>query len=193
MSPWRGGAGAQVADGRSSQANAATSRCLRDRHSTDKTTQSHIRQSFDCKRNPAAQGLGSGLLRRCCHLLVNWWNCSPGNRSRRKGGRGQEVGRKTLSYPVSRIPPLQPPTQTLISQSCFTTLQESRSANDTHVRTHLNKSHGSDMFWQHNMDMRRYEGEGKAWGAEWQAGRQASPTEHRWWRWGEFSVRRLRG
>lgn len=55
LSPRKRRGGTQVADGRSSQANAATSRWLCDRHSTGKTTRSHIRQSFDCKRNPAAR------------------------------------------------------------------------------------------------------------------------------------------
>lgn len=165
----------QVADGRSSQANASTSRCCCDRHSTDKTTQSHIRQSFDCKRNPGGQGLGCGLVRRGCHLLVNWWNCSPGNRSWRKG-REKDVGRKT-PYSSPSAPP-----QTHISQSCFTTVEVSRSVNDTHIRTHFYQytSHTAPSCLTPQNGHATVWGWGQAWGPEWQAGRQASPTEHRW-------------
>lgn len=96
LSPRKRRGWTQVADGRSSQANAATSRWLCDRHSTGKTTRSHIRQRFDCKRNPAArdESWAVVLVRRGCHLLVDWWSCVPGNRRRRKGGKRMLVERR---------------------------------------------------------------------------------------------------
>lgn len=176
LSPRKRRGGTQVADGRSSQANAATSRWLCDRHSTGKTTRSHIRQSFDCKRNPAAREESRAVV---------WWGeaaiCWSTGGVASQGIEGGGKGGKRMLVERRRCPRLSLPQKNthiivMLSDLWSITVTFNVALSQRHAHTHfyedtshtapscLTTQYGHATVWRW----------GQAWGPEWR--RQAGIT-----------------